>query len=904
MTIPTGPHRAGAGRDGDRWCVDVGDATDVPLCGGKAVGLARLERAGFAVPAAICLTTEFYQYWLDASGVGRELQNLVENSAAVEPEGRPGALAKIRDRIELASMPDELMAELVLGLARLAGHSPEALVVRSSAPYEDDGDASHAGIHSSTVVGDHEPWTVIAAVKTCWASLWTDAAWAYRERIGIAHASAAMAVVVQRLVDGDRSGVAFSADPLTDDPATVVIDAGWGMGAALVSGKLVPDEYRVALDGETPAGPPYRPGRQETMTSWRDGRAVERSVPDAWRGRPVLSDTERLELARLVKAVEHSLRMPVDVEWTFDGRMFWAVQARPITGLGTARHEPAEPETMWTRANLKEVFPELPSPLALSYLSISLNLMFKSYHAGLGYRLPVDAALVSVFRGRPYLNLSLMQRLAIERGGDPSIVARLFGGAGAAPRPGRPASAPPRPGIRDRLRLVREMLATFFRTPARGRRLFRALRREAAALRSVRLEQLDDRELVAHLGHFRENLLHETTARRLHEVVSAQSRAYMALDELLAAWIPSDADALVKRLMTGLGTLPNVRMTYRLMALGAEAIREPRTRSFFAGQLDADAIRDHDKALAGTRFLEEYRDFLREFGHRGPYESDVMSPRFADDPAPLFRLIQLYVRAGAGQDAARHVAERRRVREAATDEVRQALRRGRGRLAFAVRWTAFSIVRDALQRLLALRDECRHVTTMLVAHLRRVALEIGRRATRNGLLASREDVFFLSWEELPRVLAERDHNWRAIVAGRRRERERNRTLEAPDLLGGGTSDDGAGASPDGELAGLGVSAGVVSGTIRVLRSGDDVRPLLGEIVVLPTMEPTLTPIFPLVGGLITEMGGLLSHAAILAREYGLPAVVGVQGATRRLHDGDRVELNGTTGRIRLLGRAT
>jgi phosphohistidine swiveling domain-containing protein len=212
------------------------------------------------------------------------------------------------------------------------------------------------------------------------------------------------------------------------------------------------------------------------------------------------------------------------------------------------------------------------------------------------------------------------------------------------------------------------------------------------------------------------------------------------------------------------------------------------------------------------------------------------------------------------------------------------------------------IVCGALQRLLALRDECRHVTTMLVAHLRRLTLEIGTRAAAAGLLARREDAFFVTWDELPRVLAEPGRDWRGLALLRRRERERHARLEGPDLLAGDTALEPAAASSGEDLVGLGVSPGRVTGTVRVLRSIEGVERLAGEIVVFPTIEPTLTPVFPLVGGLIAEMGGLLSHAAILAREYGLPAVVNVRDATRRLRDGDRVEIDGTTGRVRVLER--
>jgi phosphohistidine swiveling domain-containing protein len=211
---------------------------------------------------------------------------------------------------------------------------------------------------------------------------------------------------------------------------------------------------------------------------------------------------------------------------------------------------------------------------------------------------------------------------------------------------------------------------------------------------------------------------------------------------------------------------------------------------------------------------------------------------------------------------------------------------------------------QALQRLLALRDECRHVTTLLVTHLRSVVLELGRRAAAQGALGSADDAFFLLWEELPVVLTDRRCDWRSLTLRRRAARERHARSAAPNLLGGpARADDAAAARPGDELVGFGVSPGTVRGTIRVMRSVADAGRLSGEIVVFPAIEPTLATIYPLVGGIVTEMGGLLSHAAILAREYGLPAVVNVEDATRRLHDGDRVELDGTTGRVRLLERA-
>jgi rifampicin phosphotransferase len=504
---------AAAGALPERWLIDIVSVTDPGLCGGKATGLAKLQRAGWAVPLAVCLTTAFYRHWLEASGLARRVASVAVLAAADGAAAQRAALAGLRRQIETAPVPEEFEHTVREAIARLTVGGPTPLSVRSSAVHEDDGAASHAGIHTSVVVAEPALQTVLAALKRCWASAWTEVAWTYRERRGLADDDAAMAVVIQRFVAAAGSGVAFSADPLTSDRATVVIEAAWGTGTAVVSGVVTPEQYRVTVARGAPAHFRWRPGRQTTMTAWRDGAEVRAPLDEARRQRWVLSEPQALELARAVKGVERAFGVPVDVEWIFDGRRFWAVQARPITTLATAS---AHKQALWTRANLKEVFPEVPSPLAVSYLRHSLNLMFHAYHRAQGYALPPGAELVAAFHGRPYLNLSLMQQMTIERGGDPAIVTRLFGGPGAA----EPSPTPPTPrssgGTSSHARLAREMLTTFFRTPGRGRRLFRRLRRDAGRFRAVQLSALDDDGLVAHLERFAAASLSEETVQRLH----------------------------------------------------------------------------------------------------------------------------------------------------------------------------------------------------------------------------------------------------------------------------------------------------------------------------------------------------------------------------------------------------
>ena len=852
-------------RDADRWLVNLADAVTPALCGGKAAGLARLMRAGFNVPAGICLTTDLYRAALRESGVFAEIEALAAPARRTR-YARAAQLAEIRRVIENVSLGRDAMELVHRGVTKLRGRGPGVLAVRSSAVLEDHASASHAGVHA-TFVGEHDTEAVIKHVERCWASLWTDEAWTYRERLGLSHTAAAMAVVIQRFVAAGRAGVAFSVDPVTGDPATVVIEAAWGAGEQIVSGARTPERYRIAI---TPGGVSAVP---ESSSGWR-----------------VLSAADTLQLGRLVRRIERTFGVPVDVEWAFDGDHFWIVQARPIAGVARA------PRTAWTRANVKEVFPDVPSPLAASYLSFALDGMFRRYHASHGHPVPEGTRFVDVFHGRPYLNLTLMQQMALARGGDPKIVSRLFGGP-AATLDGAASKPRPEKGIRHVAGLARELLTTVFVTPRRAPALFRAIRRQAAAADAVPLDHLDDADLRRHLTRFADAALGPARLSRMHEIVSAQSRAYKMLDRLLAAWLPTRAETIMTQLTTGLGTLPHARMTYRLMALSEVARSEPSIHAFLTSTHDDEALRGYRRVLTGTRFLEGFDAVLREFGHRAPFESDVMSPRFHEDPLPLLRIIQLYVRVETLESAERHALRRKAIQHAAQTDVRAALR--------PAQWLLFSIVCSALQRLFGLRDENRHVTTLLVAHLRRIVLEIGRRAVHAGLLDQRDDIFFVFWAELPHVL-EGEGNWRQVVRERRREQEVHLGTPAPDLLVGADDQHAVTATKVDDndvLAGLGVSAGTVTGRVKILHSISGVPALSGEIVVLSAIEPSVTPLFPLVSGVIAEIGGLLSHGAILAREYGLPAVVNVTDATRRLKDGDPVELNGMTGRVRVLGRA-
>src|SRR5438552_7347614 len=581
------------------WVLDLREAVDVSLCGGKAAKLALLLRAGYRVPDGFCLTMEFYRACLDglSAQLAQVARRMVSEVGIGHPEGDGNGiddlLSKTRREIEMIPVPIEMTDSVRNALDRLRtvrSGEMTPLVVRSSAIDEDQAQAAHAGIYETFVGVRDDPDEVLAKVKACWATLWTEKAWAYKRGVGLAESEMGMAVVAQPLIRAKCAGVAFSVDPISGDEQTSIINAAWGHGGSVVDGTVVPNEYTIRWQAEGTEAMPLlhgqREGTQEEMTVWRDGRVMTLPVPESDRNRPVLTEPQALTVAGVVKDIEHALGFPADVEWAFDEEdILWITQARPISALGSRpKNEKTDP-TLWTRANLKEILPEQPSPLALSSVSVFVDRMFRSYHKSQGYQLPDDARYVKVFHGRPYLNLSLMQQMVAARGGDPSMLPRIIGGTEDNSQTGR---TPIDRKVHSKWQLLRvggELLSTIVWTPLKARWVFGLIRKKVARFDRAQLEALSDQALRAHMERFQATMGREDVLRAIQDVTASETRAYVVLERLLAAWMPGHPPSLLTRLVTGIGTLPNARMSYRLMALGVAAREEPEVCSFFSQDL-------------------------------------------------------------------------------------------------------------------------------------------------------------------------------------------------------------------------------------------------------------------------------------------------------------------------------
>lgn len=883
--------------------------------GGKAAGLGRLIRQGFRVPPGICLTTAAYRAAL--SNAGLDLVRLRAQVRASSELTRNRLLERIRYRIKQLKLPEWLLSQLFVELDGLEHDSqydahepsPALWAVRSSASDEDAAEASFAGIYRSVLGIPRE--SVAEAILECWASGWTPQAIAYQVERGKKSREAAVpgiAVIVQPLLAPRAAGVAYSRDPVTGQADRVIINAVFGLAEPLVSGQVAPDHLVVSItDGQQADRLVERRIAQKT-TAWKpstpapsiyatgpNGGLIEQPVdPAKWR-RPALADEEALTLAGLVKSVEAKEGRPVDVEWALDRHGFWLLQARPITTAFREAMPSSWRTCTWSRANFKETLPELPSPLALSYLQQFMENNILRHYREIGCHIPPGLSSIRIIRGRPYINVTLFQSLMAQLGGRPDLVIEQMGGQVT----GKAIETPRLPWwrfLKAGLLLEWKILSALWRAP----RWFAELKRLARGLGDGPHEHLTEVELAAHLEALGELIRgRDLTFAIVIGVAQALYVLSATLERRIKDWRP-----LFNAALQGQGQIISANQILRLAELAALAEGEPQALDFFKVEpWRPDLFRDR---LKGTRFLPAFDAFLEEYGHRAVGESDLMVPRFAEKPDYLLGIIRSQVLAGTPQPVHAIRQQQQMARRAAGTRLRQAFG------LHVHEWVWFRVWQWILARYLELREANRHHVMYYGATVRQILLLLGEKLASRGVLNDREDLFFLTSEELRLLISQPERDWKTIVAARRHEQRRNAEIEAPDTIAGERVHEAQGAELDSEtyqqgfsLQGIPISAGYAEGRVCLIRTPADVRKLAkGDILVAPVIDPGWAPLFGLAAGLAVEMGGTLSHGAIIAREYGLPAVANVHGVTCQLKDGDWVAVDAIRGEIRCLKRGS
>jgi len=784
------------------------------------------------------------------------------------------------------------------------------VAIRSSATAEDLPEASFAG-QQETYLNVRGEEALLAAVKRCWASLWTARAMAYRARHGIDPASVSLAVVVQQMVPAEVSGVLFTVNPLTGDRDEMLINAAWGLGEALVSGRVTPDS--IVVDKAGGQVKRMEVGDKALMTVPADDGTQEVSVAVDRRQALSLTSEQITELARLGREIEAHFGAPQDVEWAIADGQVYILQARPVTGLREAPkvapappgdddwpalgEKPPQPFDLWTRANLGEAWPYPVSPLLWSSVPFTMNLGMRYSLQGFGIPYLDAIQWANRFYGRLYFNEGALAHIFSHELGLPgSFVDRAFGSQRGAYRPVDERAHPLR-FLRRAPALLRAMRARIG-TGERLEALFPRVDAWVEAFEGLDLAAMSDRELRTEAVAWFWRFIH---VMNLHMAVSGWAMtAYSTLEQMLERWL--QRKDLAHDLVTGLSGVYAAEMGVMLWEM-AQRLRELGLAEVVLEHPPREALERLRATPAAEPVLRQLDAFLQRHGHRCPNEGEWLNPRWREAPWQVIELVAGYLRAGERANPIEVERQQRRRREEAAAWVEAHLD--------PLRRAAFRWILKRAQRAVRLRDNGRHYMMKAAYPTRHIFALFGQRWTERDWLAQPDDLFFLTILEIDRVLAaggprEAGLDLKRLVAERRKAYEFWFSVEAPEVL------DAQGrpvevpaveaALPAQEvLQGIPASGGRARGTARIIfdpREATRLQP--GDILVTRATDPGWTPVFPLVSGLVLEVGGQLSHGAIVAREYGIPAVVNVRDATRRIRDGQSLIVDGSTGRVHLI----
>jgi rifampicin phosphotransferase len=846
------------------------DAGAVPeVVGGKGASLARLARAGFRVPPGFHVTTGAY---LDFIGRGGLRERVLAAVSAVDVSGPAtfdAAAARIGELLADQPLPAPTAAAIAAAYACLGDDVPVA--VRSSATVEDLPGMSAAGQHD-TYLNVRGEAAVLDAVTRCWASLWSARAIGYRARRGVEPGEVSIAVVVQRLVPAEAAGVMFTIDPVDGAHDKVVVSANWGLGESVVAGEVTPDVAVVDRASGTLVS--YQVGSKEMMTVADGAGTRAAATPAGLRSAAALSPAQAAELARVGLAIEKLYDEPMDVEWALAGGELSVVQARPVTapasrpaaGPGELWNDSLAGDYLWSNGNLGEAFPDVMTPATWSFIELLMPRM--TFPPSLpGYR------GYGRIGGRFYANVSMSISLEALAGIPPRRFVALFGPVlGKLP----PVEEIPRPRL-PRGKAIRLMVpagvAMLRRIRASQKRMPQFLADAPGRCEQLRAEigQITDATVLASLWPQQVRPLIEEAFGML-AAATFHGTALLSIPGKLATLVGGADSALLLSGQQAQGGL--------LTSLGPVVGLARLAR----GEIDRDT-------------------FARQYGHRGPQEVELSIPRPAEDPAWIDD--QLTALHDTARDADTLLAHQEAARAAAWERlVRRDPKKAAAARKLIARWASIAHDREAV------RSEVARSAWVARAWVRRAG-----ELTGHG-----DGLFFLALPETFGLLRG-DPAPLAKVPARRAAYETYRALPPYPALIRGRFDPVRWAAdpnrrsdyyderaqttkPDDTITGFPGAAGVVDGIARVLRTPEDATQLGDrEILVTTVTNIGWTPIFPRAAAVVTDVGAPLSHAAIVARELGIPAVVGCGNATMRLHSGDRVRVDGSGGTVEVLRQA-
>ena len=855
--------------------------------GGKGASLSRLVAASLPVPDGFHVTTAAYRRFVIDNHLQPGILAALETVDVAQPDTLDAASRTIGELFSNAQTPPNVASAIALAYASLAGTNP-AVAVRSSATAEDLPDLSFAG-QQDTFLNVEGYGALLEAVKRCWASLWTARAIGYRARHGIEPDGISLAAVVQLLVPAEAAGILFTANPVTGRRDQAVISAAWGLGEAVVGGLVTPDSLTV--DKASGAVVERVVADKRVMTARVNGGTKEQAVPDALRQAPALDQETAAELVSLAVQIEELYGMPMDIEWALADGALAIVQARPITALPpeAPRPEPElQPPTEWRmpdpkgpymRGSIADFMPDPLTPLFVTMGVPAVNAgMQRTMLETVGSRTAALDNYLTTINDYAYLYVSL--------------------------------------GCRDWIWILGRMAPALPRLLRNGERHWREVARPRYVAVRDRWEgrspeELTCVELLKGAQELTAAMADYLTALQVDAIGTAAGTEGL-FTAIYDRMVKREGDPTAATLLLGADSTP-IRAEKALYDL-AQWCREREGLAAYVLEMPSHELADRlDGDVPPGTDAGDWREWrqrlcnhLAEFGH-SIYDLDFAKPLPADQPQPILETLKMFIR---GEGTNPHERQQRSLarREEAVQMVLSRLKGLKRRLfRWSLRWAqTFALVRE---------DSIFDIGLGYPV-LRRMLHELGRRLAGAGAIAEADDIYFLESAEVEQGAAALDEDEQPpSMIDRVRERRAiwhaetrlvpPQQLPAKGRVMGIKTDAFMPVSADDQthnlLKGVAASPGQVTASARILLGPEDFGQMQpGDILVAEMTTPAWTPLFAMAAGVVTDIGGPLSHGSIVAREYGIPAVLGTGVATRRIHSGQTITVDGSEGVVTMV----
>lgn len=913
-------------------------ATDSRIVGGKGANLGRLADAGFPVPPGFVVTTHAYDEFVRSNDLAFHIEKTLNGLDYDNVDELESETEKLRAAITASSMPDEIAKEILSAYGKLGDDS--WLAVRSSGTAEDLEGASFAGQYD-TYLDIKGSDALLEAVKRCWASMWTARVTAYRHRKGFGHDDVGIAVVAQAMVEADVAGVMFTGNPMNARADEIVINANWGLGEAVVSGSVTPDEYVVGRD--TLKIKRKAVGSKELRVV-RDpaGGTIEEAVPAEDRARYALSDDQARKLAKLGRDVMSQYKeLPQDTEWALADGTFYLLQSRPVTGVEFTWEEdldlwpsiPEESDAIWTRAAADEWWTGAITPLFWSIRGYWIHAAAAGNYKPFGIADLAEMRWMKYSRGTMYYNTRVDELMAeyclpsdlrrrmlgklhpsqldevINRPFDLGRCIKMFANI-EVNHPGLGITA-----IDNKIAMERQM--------RKGGEGYEQRREDVKTLHPTpqALAAMDDEEIQQNIDAlfpgvtFRENERNESTDAS-SGIRGRRTGGWGAfflygpiiealLEGVIRHWYDGDNPNALTEVVSGLSErTQQFYDDYDFWEL-AEVIRQSDRLRYliqkFEGTAFFEELKNHEE---GRAFLDRYEAFMEMNSFRGHADRDIYYPRRIEDPHIDYEALRLFATASKSESPLERERKLVARREAAAANVINRLSR---QPLGEVKVEIFKFLQEYCLKIFMSRDDGRSMGDAMTYRKKLLLGELGRRTVARGLLEGERDYYFLSIHELLDLLGGKEslELARAKIAARKKGFDKFLSHEddPPFFLKGDQpldiDEDTAGAR-EGVLKGIGTSPGVVTGRARIVPTQKEIARLEnGDILVCHGTDPGWTSAFSVVSAVVAQTGGMLAHFSCLCREYGMPAV-SLPSAMKLIEDGTMITVNGSTGEVQVV----